>query len=43
MLLAGATLSIGFAAGPVFDLSQKAAQQLMDPEQYIDAVLGRNH
>jgi multicomponent Na+:H+ antiporter subunit D len=31
---------IGFAAEPVFLLTRRAAEQLMDPRLYIHAVLG---
>jgi multicomponent Na+:H+ antiporter subunit D len=40
MLLALVTVAIGAAVGPVFDLSRRAADQLMFPEAYIRAVLG---
>jgi len=33
-------VGIGIFAGPVFDYAQAAAEQLMDPESYIRAVLG---
>jgi multicomponent Na+:H+ antiporter subunit D len=39
-LLALITVGIGLAAQPVFDLALGAAEQLMDPEIYILAVLG---
>jgi multicomponent Na+:H+ antiporter subunit D len=39
--LALTTVAIGIAAGPVFDLSARAADQLLDREGYIRAVLGR--
>jgi len=42
MVLAVITVAIGIFAGPVFDLSQAAADQLMNPSGYIDAVLGGN-
>ncbi len=38
--LALITLLIGLSAGPVFDLSVEAAQQLQDPRGYLTAVLG---
>jgi multicomponent Na+:H+ antiporter subunit D len=38
--LAAVTVSIGVTAGPVFELSMNAADQLMDPTAYIEAVLG---
>ncbi len=39
--LALLTVLIGLAAGPVFSLSLEAADQLLDPSQYIRAVLGK--
>ena len=41
VLLAGLTVLIGLAAGPLFELSMQAAMQLLNPDGYIDAVLGR--
>ncbi len=38
-LLAGITLAIGFAAGPIFALAQRAADQLANPSMYIGIVL----
>lgn len=38
--LAVLTVCIGIFAGPVFNFSQDAAEQLMNPAGYIDAVLG---
>jgi multicomponent Na+:H+ antiporter subunit D len=38
--LAAMTVSIGLGAGPVFELSQRAADQLMNPTGYINTVLG---
>ena len=38
--LAAITVLIGIFAGPVFEFSQRAAEQLLDGEQYIRAVLG---
>jgi multicomponent Na+:H+ antiporter subunit D len=40
MVLAGITVAIGFLAGLVFDVSAVAAEQLMNPDAYIEAVLG---
>jgi multicomponent Na+:H+ antiporter subunit D len=37
--LALLTVTIGFAAGPVFELSERTAQQLMNPGEYIETVL----
>jgi multicomponent Na+:H+ antiporter subunit D len=39
-VLAAATLAIGLAAGPLFALSQRAADDLVDPSGYVSAVLG---
>jgi multicomponent Na+:H+ antiporter subunit D len=39
--LAALTLAMGLGAGPLFALATRAAEQLMDPSQYIEAVLGR--
>ena len=38
--LAAITVAVGLGAGPVFDLASRAADQLSDPSQYIEAVLG---
>ncbi|HOE96918.1 MAG TPA: Na+/H+ antiporter subunit D [Candidatus Sumerlaeota bacterium] len=38
--LALCTVIIGLAAEPVFALSLRAAEQLMDPQAYIEAILG---
>jgi len=40
IVLAGLTLCIGLYTGPVFDLAVEAADQLLDPTGYIQAVLG---
>jgi len=37
--LACLTLAIGFGAGPAFELSERAASQLLDTDAYIEAVL----
>lgn len=34
------TIGIGIFAGPIFDYADLAAEQLMNPQGYIDAVLG---
>lgn len=39
VLLAALTLAIGFGVNPVFNLAERAAQQLLNPEIYIAAVL----
>jgi multicomponent Na+:H+ antiporter subunit D len=39
--LALATLLIGLAAEPLYILASRAAEQLMNPAEYIQAVLGR--
>lgn len=38
-LLTGLTVAMGVAAGPVFALCQRAADQLVDPAAYINVVL----
>ncbi len=40
ILLAAVTLVIGVGAGPVFEVAQRAADQLLDNSQYVAAVLG---
>lgn len=40
LLLATLTLIIGFGAGGVFMLAQRAGEELMNPDGYIQAVLG---
>jgi multicomponent Na+:H+ antiporter subunit D len=40
IVLAGITIAIGLFAGLVFDVSAVAAEQLMNPDGYIEAVLG---
>lgn len=40
-VLSFATLAMGFAAEPVFAVSERAADELMNPTAYIEAVLGR--
>ena len=39
--LALITILIGVAAQPLYGLASRAAQQLIDPAEYIQAVLGR--
>ena len=38
--LAAITVTLGFGAGWLYDLSMRAAEQLMDPSEYIRVVLG---
>jgi multicomponent Na+:H+ antiporter subunit D len=40
-MLAVVTVSIGLLGQPVFELAQAAADQLLDPAAYIEAVLGQ--
>ncbi|MFU8806573.1 MAG: Na+/H+ antiporter subunit D, partial [Bradymonadaceae bacterium] len=40
MLLAGCTLAIGLYGQPIYELANAAAEQLLNPELYIEAVLG---
>ncbi len=35
------SLAIAAGAGPVYDLSRRAAEELADPGRYVEAVLGR--
>jgi len=37
--LAGCTIFIGLNGQPIYDLAEVAAEQLMQPQGYIDAVL----
>jgi multicomponent Na+:H+ antiporter subunit D len=39
-VVGGLTVLLGIGAGPVFDLALEAARQLLDPAEYIFAVLG---
>lgn len=39
--LAGLTVLIGLGIGPLFEISQQTAEQLLNPSAYIQAVLGR--
>jgi multicomponent Na+:H+ antiporter subunit D len=39
-VLAAITVTLGLAAEPVFALSTRAAEQLLDPTGYIEAVMG---
>jgi multicomponent Na+:H+ antiporter subunit D len=38
--LAACTLFIGLNGQPIFELADAAAEQLLDPSRYIEAVLG---
>ncbi|MEX0768151.1 MAG: Na+/H+ antiporter subunit D [Microthrixaceae bacterium] len=38
--LVGVTVAIAVFAGPIFDLSERAAESLLDPSEYIQEVLG---
>jgi multicomponent Na+:H+ antiporter subunit D len=40
VLLAASSVALALAAGPAFDLVDRAAAQLMTPAGYVDAVLG---
>ena len=40
VLLVGCSVLLSVAAGPAFDLVERAAVQLMDPTAYVEAVLG---
>jgi multicomponent Na+:H+ antiporter subunit D len=39
-VLAALTIAIGVAAGPLYDLSERAAADLLDPSAYVTVVLG---
>ena len=39
VLLAALTVTIGFSAEPLFHLTSQAADQLLNPQQYVQAVL----
>jgi multicomponent Na+:H+ antiporter subunit D len=41
-VLAIMTVAIGLGAGPLLDLTNRAAEQLLDNSEYINAVLQRN-
>jgi multicomponent Na+:H+ antiporter subunit D len=41
IVLVGVTLGIALFAGPIYDLCLRAAESLLQPTAYIDAVLGR--
>lgn len=38
--LAAITLAIGLWPGPLYDLAERAGHELMDPSNYVEAVLG---
>ncbi len=40
VVLVGLGLAIMVFAGPLYDLAERTAAQLLDPSQYVDAVLG---
>ncbi len=40
IVLATCTVGIGLGAGWMFDLAQQTAEQLLDPRDYVNAVLG---
>jgi multicomponent Na+:H+ antiporter subunit D len=42
IVLAAITVIVGLAAEPVFSLAFEAAEQLMNPAGYIQAVMGGN-
>ena len=39
--LVGVTLGIALFAGPIYELCHRAAEGLLHPTAYVDAVLGR--
>jgi hypothetical protein len=40
--LAGVTITIGLAVEPVYVLATRAAEQLIDPTEYIERVMERS-
>ncbi|MBK9179821.1 MAG: Na+/H+ antiporter subunit D [Acidimicrobiales bacterium] len=40
-VLVGVTVAVALFAGPLYDLSSQAAEGLLDPAAYVQAVLGR--
>ncbi|MCY3908085.1 MAG: Na+/H+ antiporter subunit D [Anaerolineaceae bacterium] len=42
LALTALTIAISVFAGPAFELTQRAAEQLLDPQRYIVAVLGES-
>jgi multicomponent Na+:H+ antiporter subunit D len=40
IVLVGLTVAVGIAAGPLFELSERAAADLLDPSLYVERVLG---
>jgi multicomponent Na+:H+ antiporter subunit D len=40
IVLVGVTVAIAVFAGPIYELAHRAGEQLMDPSEYIRAVLG---
>ena len=41
IVLVAATVAIGVFGGPIYDLAERAATDLLDPDPYLDAVYGR--
>jgi len=41
VVLVGVTVAIAVFAGPIYELSERAAQSLLDPSAYVSTVLGR--
>jgi multicomponent Na+:H+ antiporter subunit D len=39
--LVGVTIAIAVFAGPLYELCERAAEGLLDPTAYVNAVLGR--
>jgi formate hydrogenlyase subunit 3/multisubunit Na+/H+ antiporter MnhD subunit len=40
LLLAALVVLMGLAFGPIFELSMRAANDMLEPQRYIEAVLG---
>jgi hypothetical protein len=41
--LAAITVFIGLGAQPIYELADAAAEQMLDPQMYVEAVLGKRH
>jgi multicomponent Na+:H+ antiporter subunit D len=41
VVLAGLSVAAAIGAGPLYELCTRAAADLMAPERYVEAVLGR--
>jgi multicomponent Na+:H+ antiporter subunit D len=41
MMLVAVTIAIAVFAGPIYELCERAAADLIDPTRYIEAVMGK--